>query len=147
VVINQLVHHAQWSGDDPTGLGCWSWIKLKGKGAQITRIILLYRPCFSDGTLSMYQQHCQGLAWQHCTECPQKAVLTDIEKELQQWQEDGEHIIILMDFNEDVSLPWIKNLFAQLNLFEVLNMLMSPPTTATHNQGSMPIDEILCPVS
>jgi len=57
----------------------------------------------------MYQQHCCQLAQQQCNECPQKAILTDLEPELKQWQEDGKHIIVMMDFNEDVRLPWIKS--------------------------------------
>jgi len=78
--IHWLAHHAQWPRDDPTGLGHWSWIKLKGKGAQIMRIISLYWLCFSDGPLSMYQQQCHGLAWQNHIDCPRKAILMDLEK-------------------------------------------------------------------
>jgi len=61
-VFNCLAHHAQKAGDDPTGLGRWSWIQLQGKGRQITHIVALYHPCSSNGPLSTYQQHCRGLA-------------------------------------------------------------------------------------
>jgi len=113
----------------PIGLG----LVVKEKGAQITRIILLYQPCFSNGPMSMYQQYCCRLAWQCHTECPWKVVLMDLELELKQWQEDGEHIIVMTDFNKDVRLPWIKNFFVWMDLMEVLTLLMGPPATATHN--------------
>jgi len=115
---------------------------LKGKGAQITCIVALYCPCFSDGSLSTYQQHCQGLTKQNRNENPHQAVLTDLEKELTLWQEEGDHVILLMDFNEDVCLPWIKQFFAKVNLLDVLTKLMGPIGTATHNMGSTLIDGI-----
>jgi len=80
--FNQLAHHAQKAGDDPSGLGWWSWIRLKGKGTQITRIIAVYHPCSLDGPLSTYQQHCCGLAKLHRSKCQWQAILNDLEQEL-----------------------------------------------------------------
>ncbi len=108
-VFNHLAHHAQKAGDNPSRLGRWSWMKLKEKGSQVTHIAALYHPCFSDGPLSTYQQHCHGLAKQNHNENPQQAILTDLEKELTEWHEEGDHIILLTDFNEDVWLSWIKH--------------------------------------
>ncbi len=141
-VFNKLAHHAQKAGDDPTGLGRWSWVRLKGQGARITWIIALYRPCRSDGPLSTYQQHCRALSKLHRNECPREAVLTDLASEVRNWQEEGDSIIILTDFNEDVRSPWIQKYFAELNLIEALTAMTAPPPTATYNRGSNPIDGI-----
>ncbi len=124
------------------GLGHWSWIRLTGKGHQITQIVALYRPCPSDGPLSTYQQHCRGLAKLNRNDCPQDAILHDLASEVLLWQEAGNVIIVLMDFNEDLWLPWIQNFFANLNLIEALTELMDLPPTVTHNRGTTTIDGI-----
>jgi len=141
-VFNWLAHHAQKAGDNPSGLGHWSWIQLKGKGAQITWAIVVYCPCFSDGPLSTYQQHCQGLMWTNWSDCPWKAILTDLQIEILAWQEAGNSIILLMDFNEDVRLPWIWQFFANVQLIKALTEITGPMVTATHNHGQAPINGI-----
>ncbi len=103
----------------------------------------LYHPCFSDGPLSTYQQHCRGLAKLGRTECPHKAILRDLESEILAWQDHtGDEIIVLMDFNEDVHLAWIRSFFHNLNIVKALSELTSLPPTATHNRGSTTIDGI-----
>jgi len=132
-VFNQLAHHAQKAGDNPTGLGHWSWIRLKGKGHRITRIVALYRPCHSDGPLSTYQQHCHALSKLSWQDCPREAILSDLSSEVRLWQEEGDGIIIPTDFNEDIRRPWIQKFFEELNLIEVLTAITDLPSTATHN--------------
>ncbi len=41
-VFNRMAHHAQRASDDLTGLGRWSWVQLRGKAQQFTRIVALY---------------------------------------------------------------------------------------------------------
>jgi len=79
------------------------------------------------------------LGW---TECPRKAILSDLQVELNEWQEAGDRIIILTDFNEDVQLPWIRQFFANINLIEAILTITRSPRTATYNRGTMPIDGI-----
>jgi len=90
----------------------------------------------------MYQQHCRGLAKLGHDECLHEAILKDLESEVLAWQEAGDKIIVLTDFNDDVRLPWIRIFFANLNLMEVLSELTGLLTTATHNRGSTTIDGI-----
>ncbi len=101
-VFNRLAHHAQKAGNDPTGMGRWSWIRLQGKGNHITQVVALYRLCSLDDPLLTYQQHCCGLAKLGQNACPRKAILSDLESELISWQEAGDMIIVLTDFNDDV---------------------------------------------
>jgi hypothetical protein len=45
------------TGRDPSPLGRWSWMLLKGKDHIMIRIVTIYRPVISQGALSTYQQH------------------------------------------------------------------------------------------
>ncbi len=76
------------------------------------------------------------------TECPREAILNDLKHEIVEWQDEGDEIIVLTDFNEDVRLAWIRNFFDNLNLVEALTELSNLPPTATHNRGSATIDGI-----
>jgi len=57
-----------------------------------------------------HQQHVRGLAQLKQDDCPWEAVLMDLGLEFQRWHDAAEHIMVMTDFNEDVRLPWIKNL-------------------------------------
>jgi len=60
--VNQVAHRALRPGDDILGLGHWCWTRLHGPNGFYIRIILMYRPCFSKGPLSTYQQHIRKLS-------------------------------------------------------------------------------------
>jgi len=49
LTVNQLSHRVMHSGGDASGLGRWSWVRLRGKEGASVRIISAYRPCFSSG--------------------------------------------------------------------------------------------------
>jgi len=68
--------------------------------------------------------------------------LSDLQVELNAWQEAGDRIIVLTDFNEDVQLPWIWQFFANINLIEAISTITGSPPMATYNRGTMPIDGI-----
>jgi len=54
--INQIAHRTVRPGDDPSGLGRWCWSRIRGPGGFFLRVISMYRPCFSNGPLTTYQQ-------------------------------------------------------------------------------------------
>ncbi len=58
------------------------------------------------------------------------------------WQDAGEAIIILTDFNENIRKLSIKEFFEELNLIEALTAITALPLTATHILGSNTIDGI-----
>jgi hypothetical protein len=53
---NNLSHRVIESGKDPRKLGRWTWLKLQGKNGINIRVITIYRPVFSNGPTSTYQQ-------------------------------------------------------------------------------------------
>jgi len=72
-VLNKLSHRALKPGGDQTGLGRWCWVRVRGQSGQILRIVLAYRPCYSSGPLSTYQQQVRYLATINCTDSPKKS--------------------------------------------------------------------------
>jgi len=57
--------------------------------------------------------------------------LADIIKEIRKWQEMGNQILLLMDFNDDVTATWVKRWVANLGMVEAITYLSpetAPPT-------------------
>jgi len=140
--VNQVAHRALCPGDDTLGLGRWCWTRLRGPNGFFVRIVSLYRPCYASGPLSTYQQQIRTLAKKNRYECPRDAVLADLSAEMQLWQEMGDHLIVLTDFNDDVTAADARNWAAALGLVEALMHLNSGPAPPTYQRGSRPIDGI-----
>jgi len=56
----------------------------------------------SQGALSVNRQQTRRLRTIDDTRTPRDALIEDLRKAVKQWIEDGEHLIIGMDANEDV---------------------------------------------
>jgi hypothetical protein len=52
-------------GNDPLGLGRWSFITLRGKGSCLVTNVTAYNPSYSLGDTSSYQQHTCLLTYLH----------------------------------------------------------------------------------
>jgi len=59
---NCLVHSTLKLGNNPLRMGQWCCTKLCGKQQQITRVVALYRACFSGSPLSTHQQQIHSLS-------------------------------------------------------------------------------------
>jgi len=140
--VNQVAHRALCPGADVLGLGRWCWTKLRGPNGFHIRIIVMYRPCFSTGPLSTYQQHVRKLSQLHRYVCPRNELLTDISKEMHLWQDEGDHLIVLTDFNDDVTAAEARAWAADLGLVEAITYLNQAPAPPTYQRGSRPIDGI-----
>jgi len=57
------------------------------------------------GPQTTNQQQVHRLTKLHCFDNPQDAILMDMAKEILTWQESGNHVILLTDFNHDVKSP------------------------------------------
>jgi hypothetical protein len=51
------VHRLLSTGGDPSGLGRWAWVRLRGKAGRTIRIITTYRPCGAGGKGTVWEQH------------------------------------------------------------------------------------------
>ena len=82
IITKELSQKVLSSGRDPTELGRWSWIKLKGNNCVIP-IVTAYRPCASSGPETVYSQH---YFHQHKQDIePQAQILRDLSTHLTNW--------------------------------------------------------------
>jgi len=132
------------SGSDELGLGRWCWVQLRGQAGSSVRIVLAYRPCYSSGPLSTYQQHVRYLAKTNCTDSPKDQFLMDLAQAIQEWQAEGDTVIVSGDMNDNVRSQKIQQKLRSSRLVEGLTTQHRLPP-ATHNCGSLPIDGIFLP--
>jgi len=142
VCVNQVAHKTLKPGDDQSGLGRWCWTRIRGPQNFYLRIVSMYRPCVSNGPMSTYQQHVRFLTDNNRYECPRDAILSDLTREIRQWQEEGDHIIVLTDFNEDVMETTASRWATNLGLVEVVTWLHLNSPPPTFQRGRRPIDGI-----
>jgi hypothetical protein len=83
-------------------------------------IVSAYRPCQSDGTGGVFQQHRRALSvlGDHCD--PLDAFIQDLQDDIAQWKEAGDHLILGMDANEDVQSGSVASSFSALGLQEAI---------------------------
>ena len=136
------------TGCDPSGLGRWCWTYTKGKDFG-TRIICAYRPTPAtiDKHLTVYSQHLQYFATLGDDCCPREAFIRDLSAQITSWQDAGDRIIFMADFNEDARLTAFQQRFHALHLVEtVLSRHPHTPTPGSFGRGdrhgTTPIDSV-----
>jgi len=70
------------------------------------------------------------------------AILQDITKDILQWQDEGDQIILLTDFNDDITLQQARQWVGKLGLVEAVTWLNTNDAPPTFQRGSRPIDGI-----
>jgi len=128
--MNQVAHCMLQPDDNPLRLGHWCWLRIQGPNGFYLQIVTIYQPCFSNGPLTSYQQQVRGLIKRGCFKCPRDTIHMDIANEIQKWHTEGEHIILLMDFNDDIKSPLTKRWAASQGLVKAIPWL--------HPQGAPP---------
>ena len=142
--MNQTAARVFETGQDPTGLGRWTWMKLRGKG-MILRVVSVYRPCDSKGPTSVAGQHRLVLLEEGVNDNPRQAFLEDLALEIGEWKEQGDHIITIGDFNEDVRTGDVQEAFEALDMQEAITTYHAGtqlPATYKQNQSHKIIDGI-----
>jgi len=124
------------------GLSHWCWVCICGQNFVCMRIVSLYRPCMLDGPLSTYQQQLWTLGHLKWDICPEEAILQGLVSETQLWQEVGNHVIIIANFNKDIQSPDLNSLFHEFGLEGFFTLLHGNQAPATQNCSSMSIDGI-----
>jgi len=144
LAVNAIAHWVQSSGDDNSGMGWWCWICIQGKGNHFTRFVGMYQACNSREPTT-YQQQVRALVKQGRDIWPQQEVLDDLVAAIHQWQDDGNEIIVLIDFNNDIQDLETVHYFSTMGLQAVhleAHSIRAPPT---HRCGQHPIDGIYGP--
>jgi hypothetical protein len=80
------------NGQDPRGLGRWSYFQLSSKKKSMV-IITAYRPCVSNGPTTAWMQQWVLLREEGITDPdPVREFYKDLEKQLMQWKDKGKEI-------------------------------------------------------
>ena len=139
VGINQICNRVLASGKDIQGR--WTWILLRGKGTLSCIVLTLYRAVKSSGDLSAYRQQQRVSENLDNDTCPRETILLELETLIQDWRLKGFQIVIMGDFNEDVTNRKLRDRFGHFGLVEIfLDKHGKPPNT--YDRGIAPIDGI-----
>ena len=136
------------SGDDPSGLGRWVWVRLRGVGGQTTVVVSAYRPVDNQRDLysvwSQQRTHFDNMT-PICLTDPRQAFMDDLVAFLTERQASDDHLVVCLDANEDLTVPSnpVSSGFAAIRLRDGLftrhDPALAPPT---HQRGSRPIDGV-----
>jgi hypothetical protein len=94
------------TGADECNLGRFAWTKFKGRNGHIARIVSIYVPCRtgrSSGDLMVMNQHRRYFEDKGQLDCPRTILLEDIWMLLQTWQHSGEHLVVFINANENMT--------------------------------------------
>ena len=146
-VLGDSVHKVRSKGNDPTGLGRWTWSLLEGKQHHLTRIVSVYRPSISSGENTVDAQHTDYLRSNDDLRSPRQAIYEDLQTQINVWKASGENIIICIDANENI-LEGATRQFFQENDMEEAILSTHPnkpsPATCNKNEHRVSIDGIFC---
>ncbi len=127
---------------DPLHLGRWCSLVLRGKQGMKLRLVTIYRPVYSLGPLSAYQQQRNVLLDHDIDTCPRIQILRELSNSIVQWKCQGEQVIVMGDFNESINGSTISNFFAELDMKELILDIHPNLIINTFARGSNQIDGI-----
>jgi hypothetical protein len=86
---------------DFRGLGRWCSWPFFCNPTHVTRIVVAYRPCSSKvkGLKAVYQQQIRYMQSRGLQTDPVELFDRDLSKQIQEWQKQGEQIVLAMDVN------------------------------------------------
>ena len=149
MAFNSTASRVHASGADERGLGRWTWLLFEGNNSYRTRVISAYVPCKTpthrDATV--YQQQVRVLTSLGITTCPRTLMITELTDNIQQWQSNGENIVLFIDSNENLNKkgPVQRALTTdKCKLVDPIRLrfkdTLAPPTY--HRNHSFPIDSV-----
>ena len=150
ITINNITSHIKARGEDTRKLGRWAWYTISGQQNQMTTIITTYRPC--DGSIQntksvkMQQYTMIRENFPHITKGPLQLYDEDLENLIQTKLDAGHQLIVMGDFNQDVTSQGSKSstikMLQRLGLSESITEQHGKMAPPTHIYGQHPIDGI-----
>ena len=148
ISVGKISHTWAASGSDAWKLGRWSWTRFQGSYGRYVRVVSIYRPYMKTIKLnSNYMQQYRYSMKKRGGICPRELFLVDLATEILKWKGEGDSIVIMGDFNEDIRSDTISNWKDRVGLEDVMLQRMEitgAPPPNTYNRGHLPIDTILC---
>jgi len=131
----------------PSGI-IWMWpirsqsLDVLGKNKYHTCIVTCYHLVKNEkGSLSIFTQHHHYFLQHNVDQCPLQEYVIDLQCKIEQWQEDGNILIVGGDWNEKVSSPPWHAFWHNLGLLS-LHRLINHLPTASYNCGSKQLDMV-----
>jgi hypothetical protein len=93
-------------GEDPFGLGRWSYVTLRGVGSAKITVVTAYNACVSAGDTTYYHQQLRVLSRLHREQRieappnPRRQFILDLQSWLEYLQSEGHQFILAMDAND-----------------------------------------------
>jgi hypothetical protein len=173
VILDNWTSRVIDKGEDPLGLGRWSYVTLQGKADRRLTVVTAYNATISQGDATNFQQQSRVLSRmhreheQHLIAQPRRQFILDLQGWLSDKIEGGHELIVSMDANDTYNpgLPGtphpveyqperptissthngkLSTLIASCGLRDPLAMQHSSrPFPASHIRGSKRIDYIL----
>ena len=130
------------SGSDPTGLGRWNWIQLKGQSSS-TYIITAYQCAESKTTVgTVFMQRARYLKRCNISICPRKHFIQDLVQFITHILGENNKVIVAADINEHVIDGVLPRELKNLGLVEAHVKKFNLPGPASHITGRLPIDGV-----
>ena len=146
ITVGSMAYRKMETGFDHTRRGRWQWTRYRGAYDRVVRVVNVYRPCHNLDVGSTYSQQARSMLKNKDAREPRAAWMEDLAVEIKSWRKQGDSLIIMGDFNEDVRSKSFQDWKEDLHLIDsCLNSLDdTQQAPATFNRGSAPIDTILC---
>jgi hypothetical protein len=130
--------------DDPTGLGRWTSVLINGRQDYNVRYVCAYNPNANgnlEGNWMQQERYFKGIGnYQN----PLDILQTDLCRALDTWLAAGEHIVLMLDANQDIRTDKLGRAFQSLGLKEAIisKHIDFHPPVPTQQTGSRTIDGI-----
>lgn len=151
ITTREATHRTVSTSVDPSKMGRWTSVLLAGKKGYKTRIISVYNPIrTSTGALSVNKQQTRRLRTLQDTRPPRDALIEDLRTAVKQWIEDGKHLIVGMDANEDVRTGKLTSMLREQGLHNAIlakHPNLGPVATYERSEQDIPVDAIMTTIN
>jgi hypothetical protein len=136
----KLHHYTMGTGGDPTGLGRWTWARIRGKGGLVLRYASAYCPCENKtGKIAVWSQQKTYFQNKNDDRDPRKAFMEDLRAQIQQWIDEGDQVLIGGDLNHDVLSQTVTSFFDKLGMTNLIydrhDSTLAPSTYFLDEEG------------
>eukprot|EP00957_Ditylum_brightwellii_P160227 12198633-Ditylum_brightwellii.AAC.1 len=145
-LVNDMAGQHVTSGEDKSGLGRWSYVKIAGRDQCEIVFVNAYKPCVQSnpGDNTVTVQHKHLLTTQGVKETnPCKACDRDLLKQLDQWREARSEIFLMIDANSGIADKEFGEFLTESQLYDMTGAKHGINSPKMHINGSKAID-FLC---
>ena len=144
--VDSLVHRRPSTNHDPSLLGRWLSMQFTGHNNTRLRVFSAYCPCISSGDQTVYAQQLQCLLGKKDDRCPRQAFWEDLAADIQQYQLNGDQILLSGDFNTDITSSAFLSWCSDLGLHNAIHSHHGPQGPPTHSRGPPKLTLSLFPI-